>query len=110
MKNFIFLGIAIIFEIIATSALKKSEEFTRLIPSIITIVGYFAAFYFLSFAIRTIPVGIAYAIWSGVGIVLITIIGAVFFKQIPDLPAIIGLVLIMAGVLVINIFSKTTAH
>jgi small multidrug resistance pump len=110
MKNFIFLGIAILFEIIATSALKKSEQFTQLIPSIITIVGYFAAFYFLSFAIRTIPVGIAYAIWSGVGIVLITIIGAVFFKQIPDLPAIIGLVLIMAGVIVINIFSKTTTH
>ncbi|MDL2141498.1 MULTISPECIES: multidrug efflux SMR transporter [Flavobacterium] len=110
MKNFFFLGIAIIFEIIATSALKKSEEFTRLIPSIITILGYFAAFYFLSFAIRTIPVGIAYAIWSGVGIVLITIIGAVFFKQIPDLPAIIGLTLIMAGVIVINVFSKTTAH
>lgn len=110
MKNFFFLGIAIIFEIIATSALKKSEEFTRLIPSIVTIVGYFAAFYFLSFAIRTIPVGIAYAIWSGVGIVLITIIGAVFFKQIPDLPAIVGLGLIMAGVIVINVFSKTTAH
>lgn len=110
MKNFFFLGIAIIFEIIATSALKKSEQFTQLIPSIITIVGYFAAFYFLSFAIRTIPVGIAYAIWSGVGIVLITIIGAVFFKQIPDLPAIIGLVLIMIGVVVINVFSKTTAH
>jgi small multidrug resistance pump len=110
MKNFFFLGIAIIFEIIATSALKKSEDFTRLIPSIITILGYFAAFYFLSFAIRTIPVGIAYAIWSGVGIVLITIIGAVFFKQIPDLPAIIGLTLIMAGVIVINVFSKTTAH
>lgn len=110
MKNFFFLGIAIIFEIIATSALKKSEQFTQLIPSIITIVGYFAAFYFLSFAIRTIPVGIAYAIWSGIGIVLITIIGAVFFKQIPDLPAIIGLALIMAGVIVINLFSKTTAH
>ncbi|MDA6071218.1 SMR family transporter [Flavobacterium sp. AC] len=110
MKNFFFLGIAIMFEIIATSALKKSEQFTQLIPSIITIVGYFAAFYFLSFAIRTIPVGIAYAIWSGVGIVLITIIGAVFFKQIPDLPAIIGLALIMAGVIVINVFSKTTAH
>ncbi|MCC9063075.1 QacE family quaternary ammonium compound efflux SMR transporter [Flavobacterium piscis] len=110
MKNFFFLGIAIIFEIIATSALKKSEQFTQIIPSIITIVGYFAAFYFLSFAIRTIPVGIAYAIWSGVGIVLITIIGAVFFKQIPDLPAIIGLALIMIGVVVINVFSKTTAH
>lgn len=110
MKNFFFLGIAIIFEIIATSALKKSEQFTQLIPSIITIVGYFAAFYFLSFAIRTIPVGIAYAIWSGVGIVLITIIGSVFFKQIPDLPAIIGLALIMIGVVVINVFSKTMAH
>ncbi|KQO34666.1 multidrug transporter [Flavobacterium sp. Leaf82] len=110
MKNFFFLGIAIIFEIIATSALKKSEQFTQLIPSIVTIVGYFAAFYFLSFAIRTIPVGIAYAIWSGVGIVLITIIGAIFFKQIPDLPAIIGLALIMIGVVVINVFSKTTAH
>ena len=110
MKNFFFLGIAIIFEIIATSALKKSEQFTQIIPSIITIVGYFAAFYFLSFAIRTIPVGIAYAIWSGFGIVLITIIGAVFFKQIPDLPAIIGLALIMIGVVVINVFSKTTAH
>lgn len=110
MKNFFFLGIAIIFEIIATSALKKSEEFTRLLPSIITIIGYCGAFYFLSFAIRTIPVGIAYAIWSGVGIVLITIIGAVVFKQIPDLPAIIGLALIMIGVVVINVFSKTTAH
>ncbi|KQX09087.1 multidrug efflux SMR transporter [Flavobacterium sp. Root420] len=110
MKNFFFLGIAIIFEIITTSALKKSEQFTQLIPSIITFIGYFGAFYFLSFAIRTIPVGIAYAIWSGVGIVLITIIGAVFFKQIPDLPAIIGLALIMIGVVIINVFSKTTAH
>lgn len=110
MKNFLFLFIAIIFEIIATSALKKSEQFTQLLPSIITVVGYFAAFYFLSFAIRTIPVGFAYAIWSGVGIVLITIIGAVFFKEIPDLPAIIRLSLIIIGVVVINVFSKTTAH
>lgn len=110
MKNFLFLFIAIIFEIIATSALKKSEQFTQLLPSIITVVGYFAAFYFLSFAIRTIPVGFAYAIWSAVGIVLITIIGAIFFKEIPDLPAIIGLSLIIIGVVVINIFSKTTAH
>ncbi|MEG0849662.1 MAG: SMR family transporter [Flavobacterium sp.] len=110
MKNLLFLFIAIIFEIIATTALKKSEQFTQLIPSIITIVGYFAAFYFLSFAIRTIPVGFAYAIWSGVGIVLITAIGAIFFKEIPDLPAIIGLSLIIIGVIVINLFSKTTAH
>lgn len=110
MKNFLFLFIAIIFEIIATSALKKSEQFTQLLPSIITVVGYFAAFYFLSFAIKTIPVGFAYAIWSGVGIVLITIIGAIFLKEIPDLPAIIGLSLIIIGVVVINVFSKTTAH
>lgn len=110
MKNFLFLLTAIIFEIIATTALKKSQEFTKLIPSIITIIGYCGAFYCLSFAIRTIPVGFAYAIWSGVGIVLITIIGAVFFKEIPDLPAIIGLSLIIIGVVVINIFSKTTVH
>ena len=110
MKNFLFLFIAIIFEIIATSALKKSEQFTQLLPSIITVAGYFAAFYFLSFAIRTIPVGFAYAIWSGVGIVLIKIIGAIFFKEIPDLPAVIGLSLIIIGVVVINVFSKTTAH
>ena len=110
MKNFLFLAIAIIFEIIATSALKKSEEFTKLIPSIITIVGYCGAFYFLSFAVRTIPIGIAYAIWSGVGIVLITIIDAVFLKQIPDLPAVSGLSLILIGVTVINVFSKTTGH
>lgn len=110
MKNFLFLTIAIIFEIIATTTLKKSEEFTKLIPSIITIVGYCGAFYFLSFAIRTIPVGIAYAIWSGVGIVLITIIGAIFFKQMPDLAAIIGTSLILIGVIVINIFSKSTGH
>ena len=110
MKNFLFLIIAIIFEIIATTTLKKSEEFTKLIPSIITIVGYCGAFYFLSFAIRTIPVGIAYAIWSGVGIVLITIIGAIFFKQMPDLAAIIGTSLILIGVIVINIFSKSTGH
>lgn len=110
MKNFLFLFAAIVFEIIATTALKKSEEFTKFIPSIITIIGYCGAFYCLSFAIRTIPVGFAYAIWSGVGIVLITIIGAVFFKEIPDLPAIIGLSLILIGVVVINVFSKTTAH
>ncbi|AWK04214.1 QacE family quaternary ammonium compound efflux SMR transporter [Flavobacterium crocinum] len=110
MKNFLFLLTAIIFEIIATTALKKSQEFTKLLPSIITIIGYCGAFYCLSFAIRTIPVGFAYAIWSGVGIVLITAIGAVFFKEIPDLPAIIGLCLIIIGVVVINVFSKTTAH
>ena len=110
MKNFFFLGIAIIFEIIATSALKKSEQFTQLIPSIVTIVGYFAAFYFLSFAIRTIPVGIAYAIWSAVGIVLISLVGYFVYKQTLDLPAILGIALIIIGVVIINIFSKSASN
>ena len=108
MKNFIFLGLAIIFEIIATSALKKSEELTKLIPSIITVIGYCGAFYFLSFAIRTIPVGVAYAIWSGAGIVLISTVGWIFFKQHLDLAAIIGLGLMLAGIIVINVFSNST--
>lgn len=110
MKNFIFLAVAIIFETIATSALKGSEQFTKLIPSIISVVGYVGAFYFLSLALKTVPVGIAYAIWSGVGIILITLVGIFVFKQVPDLPAIIGLILILLGVIIINVFSKTSAH
>ena len=110
MKNYLFLLFAILFETVATSSLKASEQFTKLIPSLITVIGYIAAFYFLSLTLKTIPVGIAYAIWSGIGIVLITLAGIIFFKQVPDLPAIIGLLLIIAGVVVINVFSKTTAH
>ncbi len=106
----VYLSIAIIAEVIATSALKASEEFTQLGPSILVIVGYGAAFYFLSLVLKTIPVGIAYAIWSGIGIALITIVGAIFFKQIPDIPAIIGMVLIISGVVVIYVFSKTVSH
>jgi len=110
MKNYLFLLLAILFETVATSSLKASEQFTKLIPSLITVIGYIAAFYFLSLTLKTIPVGIAYAIWSGIGIVLITLAGIFLFKQVPDLPAIIGLLLIIAGVVVINVFSKTTAH
>jgi len=110
MKNYLFLLLAIVFETIATSSLKASEQFTKLVPSLITIVGYIAAFYLLSLTLRSIPVGIAYAIWSGIGIVLVTLVGIVMFKQVPDLPAIIGLLLIIAGVVVINVFSKTSAH
>jgi small multidrug resistance pump len=89
--GYVYLSIAIVAEVIATSALKSSEEFTRLWPSVIVVVGYAVAFYFLSLVLKTIPVGIAYAIWAGLGIVLIALIGAVVFKQIPDLPAIIGI-------------------
>jgi len=110
MKNYLFLLLAIVFETIATSSLKASEQFTKLVPSLITIIGYIAAFYLLSLTLRSIPVGIAYAIWSGIGIVLVTLVGIVMFKQVPDLPAIIGLLLIIAGMVVINVFSKTSAH
>lgn len=106
MKNFIFLFIAIVCEVIATSSLKASEQFTKLIPSALTIIGYMAAFYFLSLTLKTIPVGIAYAIWSGVGIVLVTVVGAILYKQQPDWAAIVGMALIVIGVVVINVFSK----
>lgn len=110
MKSYLFLLGAIIFETLATSALKSSEQFTKLVPSLLAIVGYILAFYLLSMTLKTIPVGVAYAIWAGVGIVLISIVGIFAFKQIPDLPAILGMILIIAGVLVINLFSKTAVH
>lgn len=105
-----YLAIAIIAEVIATSALKASGEFTKLVPSIIVITGYGIAFYFLALVLKTIPVGVAYAIWSGMGIVLIAIVASIFFKQIPDMPALIGMALIIAGVVVINVFSKTISN
>jgi small multidrug resistance pump len=108
--KWIFLSIAIIAEVIATSALKSAEGFTKLGPSIIVLFGYGIAFYFLSLTLKSIPVGIAYAIWSGVGIILISAIGYFFHKQTLDLPAIIGILFIMAGVIVINLFSKSVSH
>ena len=108
--GYLYLAIAIIAEVIATNALKASEEFTRLGPSIIVVLGYGVAFYFLSLVLKTIAVGVAYAIWSGVGIVLIAIVAAIMFKQVPDIPAIIGMALIVSGVVVINVFSKTVTH
>lgn len=109
-RSYLFLALAIVFEIIATTFLKKSEEFSKLLPSAVTVIGYACAFYFLSLSLRQIPVGITYAIWSGVGIVFITIIGVVAFKQVPDLPAIIGIAFIIIGVIVINVFSKMGTH
>lgn len=106
----LYLLVAIVFEVAATSALKASESFTKLLPSIVVIVGYVGAFWFLSLTLKTIPVGVAYAIWSGVGIVLISLVGWLWFKQSLDLPAVIGMALIVAGVLTINMFSKLSAH
>jgi small multidrug resistance pump len=108
--SYLYLTIAIVAEVIATSALKASEGFTNLIPSLIVAVGYGVAFYFLSLVLKTIPVGIAYAIWSGLGIVLISVIGLVLFQQKLDLAAIIGMGLIIAGVVVINVFSTSVSH
>jgi small multidrug resistance pump len=104
--SYVYLAIAIVAEVIGTSALKAAEGFTRPLPSLVVIVGYGAAFYFLSLALKTIPVGIAYAIWSGIGVALITLIGWVVFKQRLDAPALFGLALIIAGVAVIQFFSS----
>ena len=110
MKTYFILFLAIVFETAATSFLKQSEQFTKLIPSILTILGYAAAFYCLSLVLKNIPVGIAYAIWSGVGIILISLIGLFVFKQHLDFPAILGLILIVAGVVIINVFSNSVSH
>ena len=107
---YFYLAVAIVAEVAATSALKASTEFTKLLPSLIVVIGYGISFYCLALVLRTIPVGITYAIWSGVGIVLVSIIGALLYKQIPDLPALIGMGLIIAGVIVIHSFSKNIIH
>lgn len=110
MIAYAYLAVAIIAEVIATSALKAANGFTVLIPSIITVTGYVIAFFFLSLTLKTMPVGVAYAIWSGLGIVAVSVIAFVLYKQVLDLPAMLGMGLILAGVLVINLFSKTAAH
>jgi len=107
---YVYLAVAIVAEVIATTALRAADGFTQLWPSVISIVGYVVAFYFLSLTLRSMPVGIAYAIWSGVGIVLISLAGWLIYKQLLDLPALLGMGLIMAGVIVINLFSKTAVH
>jgi multidrug transporter EmrE-like cation transporter len=109
MNKWITLGIAIVAETIATSAMKSSEGFTKLVPSIIVVIGYGIAFYFLSQTLKSIPVGVAYAIWSGVGIVLISLTGWLLFGQKLDAPALIGMALIICGVVVMNVFSRS-AH
>jgi small multidrug resistance pump len=107
---YLYLAVAIGAEVIATTALRAAQGFTVLLPSAVSVVGYVVAFYFLSLTLKTMPVGIAYAIWSGVGIVLVSLAGWLIYKQVLDAPALIGMGLIMAGVIVINLFSKTAAH
>ncbi|MGA7779436.1 MAG: multidrug efflux SMR transporter [Paraburkholderia sp.] len=110
LHPYVLLAIAIVAEVIATSALRASEGFSRLLFSVVVVVGYGIAFYCLSLTLKSIPVGVVYAVWSGVGIVLITLVAAVLYRQMPDLPAIIGLGLIISGVVVLNLFSKMQAH
>ena len=110
MPSWATLLIAIVAEVIATSALKASDGFSKLLPSAITVLGYGVAFYCLSLTLRHIPVGVAYAVWSGLGVVLITAVAWLVFGQKLDLPALIGMGLIVAGVVVMNVFSKATAH
>lgn len=107
---YLYLVLAIVAEVVATSALKASQEFTKLGPTLIVAVGYGLAFYLMTLVLRQLPIGITYAIWSGCGIVLIALVGAVVYKQIPDWPAILGMGLIIAGVAIIHLFSKTVSH
>ncbi|MCG6659713.1 QacE family quaternary ammonium compound efflux SMR transporter [Halomonas campisalis] len=107
---FVYLALAIVAEVVATSALKASDGFTRLWPSVTVAVGYVLAFYLLSLVLRSIPVGIAYAIWAGLGIVLVALVGLVVYGQRPDLPALLGMAMIIGGVVVIQVFSRFAAH
>jgi small multidrug resistance pump len=107
---YVYLSIAIALEVIATTMLKASDGFTRLWPSVVSLAGYAAAFYVLALTMRTIPVGIIYAIWSGAGIVLITLVGWVVYDQKLDAAALVGLTLIVAGVGIVNLFSKSVVH
>ena len=110
MNHWVYLITAIVSEVIATSALKASTGFTKPLPSTVVVIGYLVSFYFLSLTLKTIPVGIAYAIWSGVGVVLISVVAWLLYGQKLDLPALIGMGLIISGVMVINLFSKTAGH
>ena len=110
MTTYIYLATAIVAEVIATSALKSSAGFSKLLPSIVVVAGYGTAFYFLTLTLRTMPIGIVYAVWSGVGVALISVIGWLVFKQSMDLAAIIGITLIVLGVVILNVFSKVSAH
>jgi small multidrug resistance pump len=105
MNAWLLLAIAIVAEVVGTSALKASAGFSRLVPSLVVVLGYAVAFYCLSLVLRTIPVGVAYAIWSGLGIVLITLVAWVVYDQAIDLAAALGMGLIVAGVVVLNVFS-----
>lgn len=108
--QYLYLLIAIVAEVIATTSLKSTNGFTRLWPVLVMAAGYGVSFYMLSIIVQTMPLGVVYAMWSGAGIVFVAIAGAIWFNQIPDWPAVVGILLIVAGVLIVNLFSKTVVH
>lgn len=110
MKSWLFLLLAIVAEVVGTTALKASEGFSQLAPSLVVVLGYGIAFYMLSLTLRTLPVGVAYAIWSGLGTALIALVAWWLYGQNLDVAAIVGIVLIIAGVLVMNLFSGATSR
>ena len=110
MNNWVYLGLAIVSEVLATASLKSTEGFTRLVPSIVVLVGYSAAFYFLSLTLDTIPIGVAYAVWSGVGVATITLVSFVLYHQKIDVAGLVGIGLIVAGVVVLRLFSETAVE
>lgn len=110
IQKWLYLTLAIISEVAGTSALKSSEGFTRLVPSVIVVVGYATSFYFLSLTLKGIPVGVAYAIWSGAGTALVTLFAWAFMGQKLDAATVIGILLIIAGVLVLNLYSQAAKH
>lgn len=110
MKNFAILFFAILSEVIATTALKFSEGFTKLVPSIVVVAGYGLSFYLLSLSLKVFPIGVAYAIWSGVGLVLTVIAGVILWKETLDWARVAGIILILAGIILINVFSNVSAH
>ncbi|WP_198971383.1 DMT family transporter [Xylophilus sp. ASV27] len=104
--NYVFLAIAILSEVMATAALKSTDGFTRPLPSVLTVLGYATSFYFLSLTLRALPTGVVYATWSGVGIVLISLVGWLYYKESLNLPTLLGMGMVVAGVIVMNLFSK----
>ena len=107
---YLYLAIAIIAEVIGTTAMKATEGFTKSLPTLVLVLGYWVAFYFLTLCLKSMSVGVAYAMWSGLGVVLVTIVAAVLYHEIPDGWAILGMALIVAGVLVLNLLSGSAAH
>nr|WP_149282947.1 SMR family transporter [Halomonas binhaiensis] len=108
--SYLYLALAIVAEVIATSALKASEGFSRFWPSVLVVAGYLSAFYLLALVLRSVPVGIAYALWAGLGIVLVALVGIVVYGEKPDFPAVLGMAMIVGGVAIIQLFSSVASH